>query len=316
MDALSTLLQQAQHLSQTKYYHLHIAGDWGYSLINEQTLCLYLVESGSFFINTADSSRQVYAGDIVMLPHAKGHVCHTLGHQTNTTKVLDEFLSDYDKGVIDSTKDSAKNSTEKARFLLVECQYDQQTIQPLLAVLPAILPEQGTISKIQFRALDQAFISLTLESEPERLGQLAMVNLWASMVMVECLRTYIETLSETTDSWLAAIRHPYLAKALAMMHGKPNYSWTTCELAKAVGMSRSSFTQRFKDKVGVPPLTYLIQYRLRIAAHHLRLPYYNIGQIGTLVGYSSNSTFSQAFKRAYDMSPRQYRQRYQNLSTK
>ena len=42
--------------------------------------------------------------------------------------------------------------------------------------------------------------------------------------------------------------------------------WTISKLAEVAGMSRSSFTERFKQVVGVPPLTYLIDYRLRLAA--------------------------------------------------
>ncbi len=81
-------------------------------------------------------------------------------------------------------------------------------------------------------------------------------------------------------------------------------------------MSRSGFTQRFKDIVGVPPLTYLTDYRLRLGARHLRLQQSSIAQIGEMVGYSSNSTFSQAFKRVYDMSPSEYRKQQQDKSQK
>ena len=76
-------------------------------------------------------------------------------------------------------------------------------------------------------------------------------------------------------------------------------------------MSRSSFAQRFKDTVGMPPLTYLIDYRLRLAARYLRLQQNSIGRISELVGYASDSTFSQAFKRVYGVSPKAYRQQYQ-----
>ena len=73
-------------------------------------------------------------------------------------------------------------------------------------------------------------------------------------------------------------------------------------------MSRSSFAERFKQVVGKPPLTYLIDYRMRLAARYLRLQQNSISRISELVGYSSDSTFSQAFKRVYGVSPRHYRQ--------
>ena len=129
-------------------------------------------------------------------------------------------------------------------------------------------------------------------------------------MMIECLRTYIERLPEATDNWLQAMKDPYLAKALAAMHQAPDQNWTIHQLAEVAGMSRSSFAQRFKDSVGMPPLTYLIDYRLRLAARYLRLQQNSISRISELVGYASDSTFSQAFKRVYGMSPKVYRQQY------
>ncbi|WP_333614723.1 AraC family transcriptional regulator [Psychrobacter sp.] len=37
----------------------------------------------------------------------------------------------------------------------------------------------------------------------------------------------------------------------------------------------------------------------------------SISRISGLVGYASDSTFSQAFKRVYGISPKAYRQQYQ-----
>jgi AraC-like DNA-binding protein len=143
------------------------------------------------------------------------------------------------------------------------------------------------------------------------MGRTAVINHWASIMMIECLRIYIESLPEATDNWLQAIKDPFLTKALAAMHAAPNQNWTIRQLAEVAGMSRSSFAQRFKDKVGMPPLTYLIDYRLRLAARYLRLQQNSISRISELVGYASDSTFSQAFKRVYGISPKAYRQEYQ-----
>ncbi|MDE4456065.1 AraC family transcriptional regulator [Psychrobacter sp. DAB_AL62B] len=306
MDALSTLLQQTQHLSETKYYGLKVTGDWAYSITNSDTIYFYLVQSGSFNMKIGDVSQRIHKGDIVMVPNANKHVCYAQNHHGNNAKPLDKTLFNYDQGTIECTQGITLN----AQLILVECQYDKDLLGPLLSALPVILPEHEHMHESRFRSLDRAVGFLRLESEYERLGKLAMINLWASIVMVECLRTYIESLPNTTKSWLVAIKDPYLSKALTFMHDKPNYSWTTHQLAREAGMSRSSFTQRFKDTVGVPPMTYLIEYRLRIAARHLRLQQNSIGQISELIGYASNSTFSQAFKRLYGMSPREYRQQH------
>ena len=304
MDALSTLLQQTQHLSDTSYYSVKLSGDWSYSVTSSEVIYFYLVQEGSFYISVGEISRKIYAGDIVMICNTHKHVCYALNHHGNEAKPLDKTLFKYNQDSVDVYDDSSQN----VQLILVECQYDKELLQPLLSTLPSILPEHDDMHESKFKALDVAVGFITLESKYERLGKMVMINLWASIVMVECLRTYIESLPETSDSWLLAMKDPHLSKALAMMHDKPNHSWTTHDLANEAGMSRSRFTERFRETVGVPPLTYLTKYRLRIAAHHLRLQKSSIAQISEMVGYASNSTFSQAFKREYDMSPKTYQQ--------
>ena len=304
MDALSTLLQQTQHLSDTKYYCIKLSGDWSYSVTSSDAVYFYLIQAGSFYISIDDVSRKMYAGDIVMIPNTNKHVSYALGHHGNDAKPLDRTLFNKKESIVEVSDNSSLN----VELILVECHYDKGLLQPLLFALPAIIPEHDDMHESRFRGLDLAIDFITLESKYERLAKLVMINLWAGIVMVACLRTHIESLPETSDSWLLAMREPYLSKALTVMHNKPSHGWTTHELANEAGMSRSSFTERFRETVGVPPLTYLTKYRLRIAAHHLRLQQSSIGQISEMVGYASNSTFSQAFKREYDMSPKIYQQ--------
>ncbi|MGO8506757.1 helix-turn-helix domain-containing protein, partial [Rhizobium leguminosarum] len=61
-----------------------------------------------------------------------------------------------------------------------------------------------------------------------------------------------------------------IAPALRLMHGDPGRSWQLGELAKAAGMSRTSFALRVKTVAGVAPLTYLICWRMRLAERELR----------------------------------------------
>jgi len=312
MDALSTLLQQTQHLTETRYFMLKTAGDWAYSITKKDMVYFYLVQSSSFCIDVGSVSRVAHAGDIIMVSNADTHICHALNHDGSNAKPLYTNLSDYERGTIDLTEDSLSS----AQLILVECQYDKDLLQPLISALPPILPEHQDMNVGRFQAIEKAVNFMALESKFDRLGKLAMINLWASIVMIECLRTYIENLSEATDNWLTVMIDPHLSKALAAMHKEPDVSWTTHNLAKEAGMSRSGFTQRFKNIVGVPPLTYLTDYRLRLAARHLRLQQSSIAQIGEMVGYSSNSTFSQAFRRVYDMSPSEYRQQQKDKSQK
>ncbi|MFT5120068.1 MAG: AraC-like DNA-binding protein [Psychrobacter glaciei] len=306
MDALSVLLQNV-HLFETKYYRLNGSGNWSYSLTRKDTILFYLVMSGSFCIDVGNGLREAHAGDIIMVPNTYQHVSYALSHHGNAAKPLDELLTNCK----DNTLDMISDGDEKSSLILIECKYDKEMVNPLLSVLPSILPEINNDTDGRFEVIDVEIKLLTLESQHERMGKTAVINHWASIMMIECLRVYIESIPEATDNWLKAMKDPFLTKALAAMHNAPSQNWTILTLAEVAGMSRSSFAQRFKDTVGMPPLTYLIDYRLRLAARYLRLQQNSISRISELVGYASDSTFSQAFKRVYGVSPKAYRQQYQ-----
>ncbi len=306
MDALSVLLQNV-NLLETKYYRLNGVGNWSYSIDKKDTILFYLVLSGGFCIDVGEEVRQANAGDILMISNASQHISYALGYNSDDAKPLDQVLAADHSHVVQLNDTGDVNVC----LILIECQYDKEMIRPLLSVLPTLLPELSEKSGGRFGVVDVEVKLLTLESEKERMGRTAVINHWASIMMIECLRTYIESMPEATDNWLKALKDPYLAKAIVAMHYEPNKSWTINKLAEVAGMSRSSFAQRFKDVVGIPPLTYLIDYRLRLAARYLRLQQNSISRISELVGYASDSTFSQAFKRVYGVSPKSYRQSHQ-----
>lgn len=306
MDALSVLLQNV-HLFETKYYRLNVTGNWSYSLTRQDTILFYLVMSGGFCIDVGNGPRETRAGDMIMIPSAHQHMSYALNYHSDEAQPLDELLM----SCKDHTLDLKGDGDSEASLILIECKYDKAMIRPLLSVLPSILPEVNDEDDGRFEVIDVEIRLLTLEAEHERMGKTAVINHWASIMMIECLRVYIESLPEATENWLKAMKDPFLTKALVAMHEMPSENWTINKLAEVAGMSRSSFAQRFKEVVGIPPLTYLMDYRLRLAARYLRLQQNSISRISGLVGYASDSTFSQAFKRVYGISPKAYRQQYQ-----
>jgi len=306
MDALSVLLQNV-HLFETKYYRLNVTGNWSYSLTRQDTILFYLVMSGGFCIDVGNGPRETRAGDMIMIPSAHQHVSYALNYHNDEAQPLDELLTSCKEHTLDLKGDG----DSEASLILIECKYDKAMIRPLLSVLPPILPEVNDEDDGRFEVIDVEIRLLTLEAEHERMGKTAVINHWASIMMIECLRVYIESLPEATENWLKAMKDPFLTKALVAMHEMPSENWTINKLAEVAGMSRSSFAQRFKEVVGIPPLTYLMDYRLRLAARYLRLQQNSISRISGLVGYASDSTFSQAFKRVYGISPKAYRQQYQ-----
>ncbi len=64
----------------------------------------------------------------------------------------------------------------------------------------------------------------------------------------------------------------------------------------------------FARQLGLTPMNYVTDCRLEVAARMLRSSDFHVWRIGGSVGYSGLHPFSRAFKRRYEMGPRDYRQ--------
>jgi AraC family transcriptional regulator, alkane utilization regulator len=79
------------------------------------------------------------------------------------------------------------------------------------------------------------------------------------------------------------------------------------ELANRIGMSRSVLAQRFTDLLAMPPMQYLAQWRMQLAAQQLRSGNQPLAAIAQQVGYKSEAAFSHAFKREFGSPPATWR---------
>src|SRR4029077_5251207 len=67
-------------------------------------------------------------------------------------------------------------------------------------------------------------------------------------------------------------------------HRRPAHPWTIEALARNVGLSRSALAERFMQFVGQPPMHYLTNWRMQLAANQLRSGIESVAVIANLVG--------------------------------
>jgi AraC-like DNA-binding protein len=130
----------------------------------------------------------------------------------------------------------------------------------------------------------------------------------AQLMFVQLLRAHLADTGALPASWLRALGDARLAPALRLMHADPGRTWQLEELARAAAMSRTTFALRFKNAAGVPPLTYLLNWRMRIAERSLHDENTSLSELAQSLGYASESAFSNAFKRITGTAPSRYRQ--------
>jgi len=141
--------------------------------------------------------------------------------------------------------------------------------------------------------------------DPQPGGSLIAQQL-AFTMLVQALRLHLSDVAGSGVGWLFALADKQLNAALTCMHDDPGHPWTLHSLAARIGMSRSSFALRFKQKVGTTPMEYLTRWRMLLACDKLKNSGDSIPRIAMSLGYESESAFGKAFKRVIGCSPRQH----------
>ncbi|QSW95979.1 AraC family transcriptional regulator [Rhizobium lentis] len=138
-------------------------------------------------------------------------------------------------------------------------------------------------------------------------AELAAAQL-AQLLFIEILRAHLSQNSVEQTGWLRALADPGIVPAIRLMHANPARAWHLEDLAEACAMSRTTFAERFRTVAGIAPLAYLTNWRMRLAERALREEARQpVASIATTVGYASESSFSNAFKRITGASPREFR---------
>jgi len=142
------------------------------------------------------------------------------------------------------------------------------------------------------------------ESTERRVGRELVLARLVELLVIEALRS---TGGERAPpGLLRGLADTRIAQAMRRMHGDPSRSWTMEQLANEAALSRSAFFERFTRAVGVPPMEYLLGWRMAVAKDLLRRHDFGIDEVAKRVGYGSASTFSTAFSRHVGQPPSRF----------
>jgi AraC family transcriptional regulator, activator of mtrCDE len=188
-----------------------------------------------------------------------------------------------------------------------EFAFESEGPHPLLDNLPAVLHVPGG----QENGLNPTWLDSTLgfiahEAATEQIGALAMVDRLAEIIFVQVVRAYARASGKHTP-FLAALGDPQISQALGLIHGQPGFAWSVGELGQRIGMSRSAFSNRFSELVGMTPYQYVTSVRMQQAARRLKTTDESVMLVAQGVGYESEAAFSAAFKQHFGVRPGEYR---------
>lgn len=137
-------------------------------------------------------------------------------------------------------------------------------------------------------------------------GQQAVVDRLFDLLLAVVVRAWFDQPDTAAPGWYRAHQDPVVGRALRLLHEQPARPWTVARLAAESSTSRSVLARAFTDLVGLPPMTYLREWRLARAADLLLDPDLTIDVVARRVGYSDGSTLSTLFKASRGLSPRQF----------
>ncbi|WP_068902189.1 AraC family transcriptional regulator [Planomonospora sphaerica] len=141
----------------------------------------------------------------------------------------------------------------------------------------------------------------------ERPGRQIVLDRLLDWLLVCTLREWFDRPESVPPAWYRALGDDVAGPALRAMHEAPDRPWTLTSLAAEARVSRTTLAKRFTELVGEPPLAYLTEWRMALAADLLTEPATTVDSVARRVGYADAFGFSTAFKRVRGMSPTAYR---------
>jgi AraC-like DNA-binding protein len=296
MDPLTEVLHSLR-LSDGFYCRTEVRAPWGLALPPRDRASFHFVAEGSCWLRADAAPIRLEAGDLVLLPHGRGHrLSDTPGGRTQPIGALPHEQIGRHTAVLRHGGHGARS------LLLCGAVRFESPGTPLLELLPDVLHVPGHGGRTE-PWLDLTLQVMALEATTPRPGSETVITRLADVLVIGAVRAWLETSPDGRVGWLGALRDESIGRALALMHRRAEQPWTVASLASAVHMSGAVFSERFTGLVGVPPMHYLTRWRMHLASAWIREDQRHLGEVADRLGYASDASFSRAFKRHLGVSP-------------
>jgi len=314
MDALSDVLRVA-HMTGGVFLHAEFTEPWCLAAQVSAESCSpflgktahvvpyhYVVE-GRLVVRVGDEAPAILGpGEVVMFPQ---NAPHLMGGDLDLPPTpVSEVVRPPTDGGLATIRHGGGGAMTRLICGYLGC--DVTAANPVIGMLPAALrlhaEDAGAAEWIR-----TTFQYAADEVAAGRAGSETVLAKLSELLFVEAVRRYADALPEGRTGWLAGLRDPYVARALALLHGRIDTPWTMDALGREVGLSRSALAERFTRLIGMAPMHYLAGWRMQVAASKLRETHAPMAQIALDVGYDSEAAFTRAFKRHFDVPPATWR---------
>jgi len=186
----------------------------------------------------------------------------------------------------------------QARYIIGHCVFGSPDAALLVSLLPRLVHVRGE------QRLATLVELVRDESRAQRPARDVIMARLLEVLLIEALRSSVGT--SASPGLVRGLADARLGIALRKIHEAPQHPWSVAELAQEAALSRSGFFERFSAAVGMPPMAYLLAWRMAMAKDLLRAGSASIAEVAERTGYSSASTFTVAFARHIGVPPARY----------
>ncbi|HWA40774.1 MAG TPA: AraC family transcriptional regulator [Gemmatimonadales bacterium] len=311
MDTLSDLLRVVR-LDGAFFYPVEAGIPWSVEAMpareltrkilpgSEHLIPYHFLTAGNCWVGVVgEEPVEMLPGDVVLFPHGDAHVMSS-GPGVRLPNDLAQTSADRYM----STQYLGPEGHRGTHFVCGFLGCDLRPFNPLLAALPRRMHMRG----ISHTGFGEYARQLAVEASSGVPGAESVLTRLAELMFISVVRRYLDDLPPGQTGWLAGLRDEVVGRVLGLIHGRPGHPWTLVDLAREGATSRTALAKRFTDLVGQPPMQYLTQWRMQVAASRLAEGNAKVATIAAEVGYESEAAFSRAFKKATGVSPGAWRE--------
>ncbi|QRF56231.1 AraC family transcriptional regulator [Variovorax paradoxus] len=273
------------------------AGRWAvrYSDFGQPSFCAVIDGSCRLAVEGQEAIA-LEAGDFVLMPATPSFTLSSF--EAAAPVHIDPKLAPAPEGEV---RHGMRDGPPDVRLLGGYFVFDSPDAALLVSLLPTL---------VHVRGVDRLSVLVRLvgeESSEERSGREFVLTRLVEVLLVEALRS--SSGEDAPPGLLRGLADARLALAMRQLHADPARPWTVTQLAQKAALSRSAFFDRFTRAVGLPPMEYLLAWRMALAKNLLGDRELAIAEVAERVGYSSASTFSTAFSRHVGLPPGRFARR-------
>jgi AraC-like DNA-binding protein len=282
------------------YCRSELSAPWGLTLPPMPAyLWFHVVTAGRVWVETDEAdARLLQPGDFALVPHGEGH------------RLRSEPGAPV-PGILELERESVSDRYEILRhgqggtpttLICGAVRFDHPSARNLLEIMPGTIHIEASSSP-QMDWMQSTLRLMAAEAKELRPGGEAVITRLGDILVIQAIRSWIETDPAAQTGWLGALQDRQIGRAISLIHRDPARAWTVASLARELAMSRSAFAARFTELVDEPVMQYVTRWRMQVAVNSLKEEGATVAELAHRLGYRSEAAFARAFKRVIGVPP-------------